>query len=1066
MAGTMKLRAIILGIVLFGGWLGTVVGETREPSARTLIVPPTVEAQTSGLQVWAQRLQAELLLGLSRHSWISLVERESLDLALKELELSAASLSAENALSLGRLTGAEYLLAFHCAAEGDAVRLYLRILNTWLGQVEFVQSTTSPQAEKEKLTEWAVATATGALKTLAAREPPNKTFVAVPPFVNRSVFEQYDYLEETLSRALREFLGRLSTVQVVERKKIEALLKESELHASGVVDQGTARDPGKPARLVLVEGYFEEVMEAGKVLGKGAAIKVTLTCKDLSKVSSSCDIVAIGKMDEIPALLTDIQAKVLGFLLSLNTSYVASAAAEAKRHFQRGVAFAMASDIYEKLGVHTWQMFSGLEKGSSPTVSVRPAGGRGDPRESKNVANALQEFRLALFLDPSFHAARGALGSVLMDSRFRQKYPEAITCFETVYHNARDPDMQRYALEAAAEGYHRLEKFDQEIRTWRMYLQEFCPEGQGNVIPYARIYLAFHGQQDWTNALAWVRRWIAAAAADKKVQFWPQEGPYWKLGLKKEFLTDMASLAANRPDLLPVCYDYIYRFGSAGKEESLIRTAIEVLKKEVEGSASPYPYGYGFVGICHLDLHQPSEAIPWLEKATKLCGGGPFSARNEFKEFYQNQFECDLGRAYEDVGRRKEALAVYEQFLQQHHKGESFYAEMLEGAARAAASVSDWERSERHYRTLIELFYGDMGNEKEIVAEWRRVRGKAGGSETTGQGIPPARWEHITDRDGLPGARGVDIKADTKNVWFACAPAQKRTSGSGIACLGKRSKKVRSYPMACDVRAIACGRTAIWVGTDSGLQRLDRANGQWKVYRTKEGLPHDAVTCLQIDGDQLWIGLGTEGGGEYSRGALALMDTQKETFSWFSSSPNSLEKNAGPPRHAVKSIAVSTADVWVTVMGTGLFRYDRKGNSWSVYKSPADPENLLSCVAVHGDSLWIGHYYYSSCYRGGVACYDIGRNVWSVFRLANGLLANDVHALCAGREYVWFGATNPPELSEVSRYDPRKKTFKGITTADGLLHNEVNCIFEDQDDVWFGTEAGASCLRGGARAER
>jgi ligand-binding sensor domain-containing protein len=112
--------------------------------------------------------------------------------------------------------------------------------------------------------------------------------------------------------------------------------------------------------------------------------------------------------------------------------------------------------------------------------------------------------------------------------------------------------------------------------------------------------------------------------------------------------------------------------------------------------------------------------------------------------------------------------------------------------------------------------------------------------------------------------------------------------------------------------------------------------------------------------------------------------------------------------------------------------------------------------------LWIGHYCFSSDYRGGAACLDIGRNVWSVLRFADGLLANDVQALCAGRKYIWFGAAFPPELAGVTRYDPRNQTFQGITTADGLLHNEVISIIEDQDDVWFGTEAGASCLRGGA----
>jgi hypothetical protein len=415
----MKLRIAIVGMMLAGGGVWPVGGETPARLARTLILPPTVAAPTGGLQDWAHKLQAGLLTGLSRDPAIGLVERESLDLALKELELSATSLSAEKALALGQLTGAEYLLSCHCAAEGDAVRLYLRILNTWLGQIEFAQSMAAPKTEKEKLAAWAVKTAGEELTTLAARKSPVKTFVAVPPFVNRSVFERYDYLEETFAKALREFAGKLPAVQIVERSRIEELLKESEFQASGGVEPGAARDPRQPAHLVLAEGSFEEVAEAGKILGKGATLRLTLACKDLSPAGCCGNIAAMGNADEIPALLADVQAKFLAFLLSRNTSHVASAVAEAKRHFHRGVAFVMASDVYEKRAVHTWQTFLATadssagdirpqQMGPAPdAVSVRPAGDRSDPRELENVANALQEFSLALFLDPSFLSARG-----------------------------------------------------------------------------------------------------------------------------------------------------------------------------------------------------------------------------------------------------------------------------------------------------------------------------------------------------------------------------------------------------------------------------------------------------------------------------------------------------------------------------------------------------------------------------------------------------------------------------------------------------------------------------------
>src|SRR5579871_5988104 len=45
----------------------------------------------------------------------------------------------------------------------------------------------------------------------------------------------------------------------------------------------------------------------------------------------------------------------------------------------------------------------------------------------------------------------------------------------------------------------------------------------------------------------------------------------------------------------------------------------------------------------------------------------------------------------------------------------------------------------------------------------------------------------------------------------------------------------------------------MWVGTESGLHRLNRRTNQWQIYTTREGLPSDNVWCVFEDTDgSMW----------------------------------------------------------------------------------------------------------------------------------------------------------------------------------------------------------------------
>src|SRR4029079_8914189 len=62
----------------------------------------------------------------------------------------------------------------------------------------------------------------------------------------------------------------------------------------------------------------------------------------------------------------------------------------------------------------------------------------------------------------------------------------------------------------------------------------------------------------------------------------------------------------------------------------------------------------------------------------------------------------------------------------------------------------------------------------------------------------------------------------------------------------------------------------LWVGTRRGLAHRERDSGRFRVYTTRDGLPHDDVSALYADREgSLWIGT-------YAGGLARLVDGKFE----------------------------------------------------------------------------------------------------------------------------------------------------------------------------------------------
>ncbi len=102
------------------------------------------------------------------------------------------------------------------------------------------------------------------------------------------------------------------------------------------------------------------------------------------------------------------------------------------------------------------------------------------------------------------------------------------------------------------------------------------------------------------------------------------------------------------------------------------------------------------------------------------------------------------------------------------------------------------------------------------------------------------------------------------------------------------------------------------------------------------------------------------------------------------------------------------------------------------------------------DVLWFGT-------EGGATRYDMKKDAWVTYTVADGLSDNSVQAICSepGGDAIWFGTRG----KGASRYDRRAGRWKKYTAGvGGLINNTVQSIQEEPGGgaLWFGTGGGTS----------
>ncbi len=131
-------------------------------------------------------------------------------------------------------------------------------------------------------------------------------------------------------------------------------------------------------------------------------------------------------------------------------------------------------------------------------------------------------------------------------------------------------------------------------------------------------------------------------------------------------------------------------------------------------------------------------------------------------------------------------------------------------------------------------------------------------------------WQTFTQSDGLASPEVSCIGVDESRVWFG--------SGHGATVYDTANETWRVYTkkdgLGSDlITSIAINEAEIWFGTfDNGVTVLTKDTGEFTILTMADGLPHNGVLSLAMDGDLVWIG---------AHGGLTRYDTLTETWTVF-----------------------------------------------------------------------------------------------------------------------------------------------------------------------------------------
>ncbi|MGM9486543.1 sensor histidine kinase [Ideonella sp. YS5] len=320
------------------------------------------------------------------------------------------------------------------------------------------------------------------------------------------------------------------------------------------------------------------------------------------------------------------------------------------------------------------------------------------------------------------------------------------------------------------------------------------------------------------------------------------------------------------------------------------------------------------------------------------------------------------------------------------------------------------------------------------AARFRSYRHQQAGPQSLGKGAVTAAFAEDADTLWIGTDRGLNrVDRATDQVTQIDQPA-----------------------FARGVSAIAKDRAGqLWFGTNgNGVVRFDPASGSYTTFTRDAAEPrslnHGRVTALRVDrGGSLWVA--TDFG-------LSRWEPQTQDFSTFSPQPKSLVQ--------YRSISEDASGaLWLATSSHGLHRFDPGTGTFKVFDAElraAHPPGHNRVNSVHVDRAGM---VWAATFR-GLGRFDPRNAKFTSFDSRSGLAADTVYGILEEDDgHLWVSTPNG-----LSRFDPRTGIFTNYHASDGLLTDRfaapVVAARSSSGEMFFGSQKGLVAFFPGQVVER
>lgn len=905
---------------------------------------------------------------LSGAAALEMVERQSLDRVLAELEMSLSSLvRAKDAVAAGKLLRADWFLLGTKAVVAGTNSVVVRVVDARTGILRDACAFGWRNTPARLASDIAVFARESRKRASSGEQA---VYLAIGPFQDVGVNSR----QAGFPQQLRGYLTaafRAGPLTMLEREYVETLLREVHLDMAGLTADSSAPATPMQSAFWMVSGSYQSYettnyviqtdLEVNRIFGVNKRVAVTgepgeKICENIKHAIEQVVNQNSGRI--IPSRKTEVRL----------------------------------------------QMSTGLELASAEAPLKNPdyliSGGTSsfvfDPertaRRKRNLEEALRAFETVLLLEPTNRQARFFAAACLVNQTI-QRVDEA----RQYYRELLEAPLQDVWAGKARQGL--VESFE-----------------RNELEPKAVWFDSAAGNTSSSNAAAFYKQQAEAARAELLLK---STGPKAQALAEERLWNNMTNALLGSVAGPTGVEEFVKTFGT---DHGAAAEALAKLYPNLKGRALPLaPYLLAAVVAAQVDTNAPlvAEFRQLLEHLKQhpeaVFDPGTFWPHVESAVWKWSWRQKDYRLAAAFLEAKVAASVVFTPATSytNHTRPVEISDRDRIRLGFAHLRTEEWEKALREFESFsgqpISLFEEAWGDGVTFVSTRRQA--------------------NLCRRKlGLPVPAGLPELELGKPVMQLCRDQTFIASGEGLwipfensvlqVDFALHTNFVVKVPMDQPVTALCVTSSNLWVGTDgAGLYEFDKATRQFQHLTHEQGLLLDSIASFCLSGESLWIGYGRKvrEAELKSDGGLGVFDLRtRRVRSLGVSLPDgqagaNLATRAAvgqPPRSTVLALKEGAAgEIWFIAESPvpWLGRYRAAENAWDV--------DLQGCTSIVSDSkhLFAGQNlnYFGENKSGtlGVGMRELNDRTakWQEFKRPEGLPPARVTALALDGAILWAG---------------------------------------------------------------